>query len=116
MENSITFSGPLGWAILVSIIIISLTILIWLIITIILGSILLKKTAQMASQINNFTASLQKNSEKISDQLTESVKLFNQSVEENRNQKFNAFIKGVMGFGAVAAEFFSLYRRFKGGK
>jgi predicted PurR-regulated permease PerM len=113
---NITLSEPLGWAIIISIIIIAATILVWLLITIILGSILLKKTAQLTSQINNFTISLQKNSEKISNQLSDSVKLFNQSVEENRNPKFGAFVKGVMGFGVIAAEFFSIYKRFKGGK
>jgi predicted PurR-regulated permease PerM len=117
MENmQITLSAPLGWAILISIIIIALTILVWLIITIVLGSTLLKKTSQLTSQLNSFALSLQNNSDKIAKELNESIKIFNQTATEQRNQKFSSFTKGVMGVGVLAAEFFAIYKRFKGGK
>ncbi len=118
MESNmqIVLSEPIGWALIISIIIIAATILIWLIISIIMGYILLKKIAQLTTQINKFSCSLQKNTEKISDQISESVSLFNQSAKEQQNSKFNNVVKGIMGAGVVMGEMMHLFKKFKGGK
>lgn len=111
---------PIVYATAFSIIVIALVILIWLVLTIIFGTLLLKKMNDLIKNLSKLSETWNEKSKQIADQTTATIQSFQiRPKVENGSEKKNNFasvLSGVFGFGSVLFEIIKLVNRRKSGK
>ena len=111
---------PIVYATAISIIVIALAILIWLALTIIFGTLLLKKVNDLTKNLSNLTQTLNEKSKQIADQTTATIQSFQLKPKtDNGSEKKNNFstlITGIFGISSVLFEIIKLVNHKKSGK
>lgn len=107
--------APIVYATAFSIIIIATAILIWLIITIIFGTLLLKKMNILTKKVTQLTETWNEKSKQIADQTTATIQSFQvkPKTENNGDKKasMSSIITGLVGIGSVAFEVIKLINK-----
>jgi uncharacterized protein YoxC len=122
MENftATILPAPIVYATAISIIVIALAILIWLALTIIFGTLLLKKVNDLTKNLSNLTQTLNEKSKQIADQTTATIQSFQLKPKtDNGSEKKNYFstlITGIFGISSVLFEIIKLVNHKKSGK
>lgn len=122
MENytATILPTPIVYALAISIIVIALAIVIWLALTIIFGTLLLKKTNDLTKNLSQLTSTLNEKSKQIADQTTLTIQSFQLKPKVDTNgEKKNNFanvVTGIFGLGSVLFEIIKLVNHNKSKK
>jgi predicted PurR-regulated permease PerM len=111
---------PIVYATAISIIVIALAILIWLVLTIVFGTLLLKKVNELTKNMSRLTETWNEKSKQIADQTTATIQSFQlkpkgDSGYEKKNN-FASVLSGIFGFGSMLLEIIKLVNQKKSGK
>lgn len=119
MENSLStvLPAPIVYAVAFSIIIIALAILIWLVITILFGTLILKKLNGLTKNISDLIKSLNEKGKQLADQTTETIKSYQlpprTDNEADKGFKIAPLINSFIGIGGLFFEVFKIINLFK---
>lgn len=122
MDNIVTtvLPAPIIYATSFSIIFIALAIIIWLLITIIFGTMLFKKINQLTKDFSKLTETLTEKTKQVADQTTDTIRSYalpNRSDKEaTKKNNFNSVFNSIFGIGSLLYEVLKIVNLFKNRK
>ena len=119
MENAVTtvLPVPIVYAVAFSVIVIAFALLIWLIITILFGTLLLKKMNALTKNVSDLVKTLTEKGKQVADQTTETIKSYQLPArtenESGKGFKFTPIVTSLVGIGGVLYEIVKIVALFK---
>ena len=122
MDNMVTtiLPTPIIYATSFSIIVIALAILIWLLLTIIFGTMLLKKLNLLTKNLSKLSETLIEKSKQVADQTTDTIRSYTMPArpekETTKKYNYNSVFNSIFGIGSMVFEVIKIVNLFKNRK
>jgi len=117
MDITSVLPVPIVYAVAFSIIVIAFAILIWLIITILFGTLLFKKMNGLTKNISDLVKTLNEKGKLVADQTTETIKSYQLPArtvnESGKGFKFAPIVSTIVGLSSLVYEVLKVTALFK---